>query len=170
MDTPRQVAEKLVTGISQGRFEEVPVQDYSRLVDINLKGVIYGSVVAIRQFRDEVDEARVETLEAGRLRVGDVAGDVLKREGLRSHAGDGGGEGAENSHNSSPLATGRKRNNAPLAAIHRRLRCKPRASRKLKLYECVMKPGLGLNRAGCAAPGNNCRAFGVRPGPRRPPA
>jgi NAD(P)-dependent dehydrogenase (short-subunit alcohol dehydrogenase family) len=38
-----------VTVIS--RFEDAPVQDYSRLVDINLKGVIYGSYAALRQFR-----------------------------------------------------------------------------------------------------------------------
>jgi NADP-dependent 3-hydroxy acid dehydrogenase YdfG len=38
-----------VTVIS--RFEDAPVQDYSRLVDTNLKGVIYGSYAALRQFR-----------------------------------------------------------------------------------------------------------------------
>jgi short-subunit dehydrogenase len=32
------------------RFEDAPVQDYSRLVDVNLKGVIYGSYAALRQF------------------------------------------------------------------------------------------------------------------------
>jgi len=36
-----------------GRFWEVPVDDYSRIVDTNLKGVIYGSHVALRQFRDQ---------------------------------------------------------------------------------------------------------------------
>ncbi|HEY0791608.1 MAG TPA: SDR family NAD(P)-dependent oxidoreductase [Chthoniobacterales bacterium] len=34
-----------------GRFWDIPVEDYSRLIDINLKGVIYGSSAAIRQFR-----------------------------------------------------------------------------------------------------------------------
>jgi short-subunit dehydrogenase len=34
-----------------GRFDEIPVADHSRLIDVNLKGVIYGSHVAMRQFR-----------------------------------------------------------------------------------------------------------------------
>ena len=34
-----------------GRFEEIPMQDHARIIDVNLKGVIYGSHVAIRQFR-----------------------------------------------------------------------------------------------------------------------
>lgn len=34
-----------------GRFESIPVEDHSRLIDVNLKGVIYGSHVAMRQFR-----------------------------------------------------------------------------------------------------------------------
>ncbi len=34
-----------------GRFEEVPVEDHARIVDVNLKGVIYGSHAALRQFR-----------------------------------------------------------------------------------------------------------------------
>lgn len=33
-----------------GRFWDIPVADYSRLVDVNLKGVIYGSHVALRRF------------------------------------------------------------------------------------------------------------------------
>jgi short-subunit dehydrogenase len=33
-----------------GPFWEVPVADYSRLVDVNLKGVIYGSHAALRRF------------------------------------------------------------------------------------------------------------------------
>jgi short-subunit dehydrogenase len=33
-----------------GRFWDVPVEDYSRIVDTNLKGVIYGSHVALRRF------------------------------------------------------------------------------------------------------------------------
>lgn len=33
-----------------GRFWDVPVADYSRIVDVNLKGVIYGSHVAVRRF------------------------------------------------------------------------------------------------------------------------
>ncbi|MFT8245104.1 SDR family NAD(P)-dependent oxidoreductase [Roseomonas sp. BN140053] len=34
-----------------GRFEEVPVEDHARVVDVNLKGVIFGSHAALRQFR-----------------------------------------------------------------------------------------------------------------------
>lgn len=36
---------------SFGRFWEVPVADYSRIVDTNFKGVIYGSHAALRRFR-----------------------------------------------------------------------------------------------------------------------
>lgn len=33
-----------------GRFDTVPLEDHARVVDVNLKGVIYGSHVALRQF------------------------------------------------------------------------------------------------------------------------
>lgn len=36
-----------------GRFEDIPVEDHSRLIDINLKGVIYGSYAAMRQFKGQ---------------------------------------------------------------------------------------------------------------------
>ncbi|WP_338661971.1 SDR family NAD(P)-dependent oxidoreductase [Pararoseomonas sp. SCSIO 73927] len=36
---------------SIGRFEEIPIADHARMVDVNLKGAIYGSHVALRQFR-----------------------------------------------------------------------------------------------------------------------
>lgn len=36
---------------SIGRFEDIPAVDHSRMVDVNLKGVIYGSLAAMRQFR-----------------------------------------------------------------------------------------------------------------------
>lgn len=40
-----------VAGIGAiGRFWEIPVDDYSRLIDINVKGVLYGSRTAIRHF------------------------------------------------------------------------------------------------------------------------
>ena len=35
---------------AMGRFWDVPVADYSRIVDVNLKGVIYGSHAAVRRF------------------------------------------------------------------------------------------------------------------------
>ena len=34
-----------------GRFEEIPIADHSRVVDVNLKGVIYGSHAAMRHFK-----------------------------------------------------------------------------------------------------------------------
>jgi len=34
-----------------GRFEDIPLADHARIVDVNLKGAIYGSHVALRQFR-----------------------------------------------------------------------------------------------------------------------
>jgi short-subunit dehydrogenase len=34
-----------------GRFEEIPLADHARIVDVNLKGVIHGSHIALRQFR-----------------------------------------------------------------------------------------------------------------------
>jgi len=36
-----------------GRFEDIPLEDHSRLVDVNVKGVIYGSHVALRRFREQ---------------------------------------------------------------------------------------------------------------------
>ncbi|WP_207429460.1 SDR family oxidoreductase [Pedobacter sp. SYSU D00535] len=34
-----------------GRFWDIPLEDHSRLIDINLKGFIYGSMAAVKQFR-----------------------------------------------------------------------------------------------------------------------
>lgn len=34
-----------------GRFEDVPIDEHARIVDVNLKGVIYGSHAPLRQFR-----------------------------------------------------------------------------------------------------------------------
>ena len=34
-----------------GRFEDIPVADHARVVDVNVKGVIYGSHAALRRFR-----------------------------------------------------------------------------------------------------------------------
>jgi len=36
-----------------GPFDTVPVEDHARVVDVNLKGVIYGSHVALQQFRKQ---------------------------------------------------------------------------------------------------------------------
>lgn len=34
-----------------GRFDEVPLRDHARVIDVNLTGYIYGSHIALRQFR-----------------------------------------------------------------------------------------------------------------------
>jgi short-subunit dehydrogenase len=36
-----------------GRFWEIPLADYSRLIDVNLKGIVYGSQVAIKLFQTQ---------------------------------------------------------------------------------------------------------------------
>lgn len=36
-----------------GEFDKIPLADHARVVDVNLKGVIYGSHVALRQFRQQ---------------------------------------------------------------------------------------------------------------------
>ncbi|WP_082455499.1 SDR family NAD(P)-dependent oxidoreductase [Hymenobacter sp. AT01-02] len=36
-----------------GRFWEIPLTDYSRLIDVNLKGIVYGSQVAIKLFQKQ---------------------------------------------------------------------------------------------------------------------
>ena len=36
-----------------GRFWEIPIAEHARLIDINLKGVIYGSHIAINQFKKQ---------------------------------------------------------------------------------------------------------------------
>lgn len=34
-----------------GRFWDIPLEDYSRLIDVNLKGFVYGTQIALKQFR-----------------------------------------------------------------------------------------------------------------------
>jgi short-subunit dehydrogenase len=36
-----------------GEFDKIPVEDHARVVDVNLKGVIYGSHLALEQFRKQ---------------------------------------------------------------------------------------------------------------------
>lgn len=36
-----------------GRFDEVPLEDHAQVIEINLLGTIYGSYVALRQFRKQ---------------------------------------------------------------------------------------------------------------------
>jgi short-subunit dehydrogenase len=35
---------------AMGRFEEIPVEDHARVIDVNVKGVIYGSHAALNEF------------------------------------------------------------------------------------------------------------------------
>jgi hypothetical protein len=50
---------------------------------------------------DDVGKTRIDALEAGRLRVRDVARDVFEREGLRLQAADRSRHCTEDTHNSS---------------------------------------------------------------------
>ena len=59
---------------------------------------VAGELLGRRVVRDQIDEAGVDALEGGGLRVGDVAGDVFERERLRAHTRHRGGECAENTH------------------------------------------------------------------------
>lgn len=36
-----------------GRFEEVPLEDHLRVLEVNVNGVVYGSYLAMRQFREQ---------------------------------------------------------------------------------------------------------------------
>jgi len=36
-----------------GRFWEIPITDYSRMIDVNLKGIVYGSQIAIKLFQGQ---------------------------------------------------------------------------------------------------------------------
>jgi NADP-dependent 3-hydroxy acid dehydrogenase YdfG len=38
-----------------GHFWDIPVEDHARVVDVNLKGLIYGAHAALRQFRAQGD-------------------------------------------------------------------------------------------------------------------
>jgi short-subunit dehydrogenase len=37
--------------VAMGRFWDIPIEDHARVIDVNLKGVIYGSHMALRRFR-----------------------------------------------------------------------------------------------------------------------
>jgi short-subunit dehydrogenase len=84
-----------------GRFEDIPVEDHSRLVDVNLKGVIYGSHAALRLFRGQgygslvnmgsVDsevphayQASYSATKAGILSLGRVLNEELRLAGQRA--------------------------------------------------------------------------------------
>jgi short-subunit dehydrogenase len=36
-----------------GRFWDIPLEDHARLIDVNLKGIIYGSYIAVNYFREK---------------------------------------------------------------------------------------------------------------------
>lgn len=36
-----------------GRFDQIPVEDQARIIDVNFKGTVYGSYAAMRQFRQQ---------------------------------------------------------------------------------------------------------------------
>ena len=39
--------------VAIGRFDQIPVQDQARLIDVNLNGVIYGSYTALQRFKQQ---------------------------------------------------------------------------------------------------------------------
>jgi short-subunit dehydrogenase/predicted outer membrane protein len=84
-----------------GRFWDVPIADYSRMVDVNLKSVIYGSHAALRQFRTQgygtlvnigsVDsevplayQTGYSATKAGVLSLGRALNEELRLAGLRN--------------------------------------------------------------------------------------
>jgi short-subunit dehydrogenase len=72
-----------------GRFWEIPVEDHSRLIDINLKGVIYGSHAALRQFRTQGAGTLVNIGSIDSEVPLCVSGLVLRLEGCRAEPGAG---------------------------------------------------------------------------------
>lgn len=86
-----------------GRFEEIPVEDHSRMIDVNLKGVIYGSHAAMGRFRSQgfgtlVNIGSVESeiplayqasyaaSKAGVLSLGRTLNEEIRLSGARSIA------------------------------------------------------------------------------------
>ena len=69
-----------------------------RIGHARIGGDAAGELLGRLLVRDQVDEAGVDALERGGLRIGDVAGDVLERVGLRPHPRDRGGESTEDTH------------------------------------------------------------------------
>ncbi len=82
---------------------KVPIDDvwmlpWTVLVERELAVTLPEVCCLARLVLDQVLEAGVGALVGGGLRVRDVAGDVLQREGLRLHAGHRGREGVEDTH------------------------------------------------------------------------
>src|SRR5262249_471129 len=110
-------------------------------------------------------EARVGALERGGLRVGDVAGDVLQRVGLRLQAGDRGGERVENTHDK-VSSRGRRdgaRGVRVVAAVSSGRPRKPPPSAVPPYFQWVIRapPAAGREPAGADLPsdGKNCRVY-----------
>ena len=98
--------------------------------------------------RDKIDEAGAYALVSGGLRVGDVAGDVLERKGLRLQTRHRSIESIEDTHNivSNSIrrpARGRNRRSLSQALCH--------------IKRCMCFNGLNEN-APVQRPGHNCRA------------
>ena len=87
--------------VTIGRFEEVPLEDQLRLLDVNLKGVVTGSYLAMKQFRAQgygtlvnvgsVDsevphayQAAYSASKAGVLMLGRVLNEELRLNGQRN--------------------------------------------------------------------------------------
>jgi len=83
-----------------GPFDAIPIEDHARVVDVNLKGVIYGSHVALQQFRKQragvlINVGSVESevpqayhasysaTKAAVLSLGRVLNEELRLAGLR---------------------------------------------------------------------------------------
>jgi short-subunit dehydrogenase len=83
-----------------GAFDTIPVEDHARVIDVNLKGVIYGSHMALQQFRKQragilVNVGSVESevpmayhasysaSKAGVLSLGRVLNEELRLSGMR---------------------------------------------------------------------------------------
>jgi short-subunit dehydrogenase len=84
-----------------GPFEKIPLEDHSRLIDVNLKGVIYGSHAAMRQFRAQgggtlvnigsIDsevplayQASYSASKAGVLSLGRALNEEIRLSGMRA--------------------------------------------------------------------------------------
>jgi short-subunit dehydrogenase len=82
-----------------GRFDDIPLADHARIVDVNLKGAIHGSHVALRHFRQRgagvlvntgsvasqmplIYQASYTATKAGILALGRTLNEELRRNGL----------------------------------------------------------------------------------------
>jgi short-subunit dehydrogenase len=68
-----------------GRFEEIPVEDHARIIDVNLKGVIHGSHEALRQFRGQGGQGILINISsvAGRIGYAYMSSYAASKHGVR---------------------------------------------------------------------------------------